>query len=276
MDVTQGAADGRTHDDPPRPSADGGQDAALDAVAVLADPVRRALYRYVAAAGRGVGRAEAAEAVGVQRTLAAHHLDKLAEVGLVDVAFARPAGRTGPGAGRPAKLYRPAAGELSVSVPRRAYDAAGLVLAEALERLRADDAVARAGREEGYAAGLPFRAPADGPPGSVAEQGVRLADALRARGYEPERDGRGGEVAAEAVEAAEHAEGAEDAEPGALRLRNCPFHRLAEQFPPLVCGMNLALLEGLVDGAGTPDWKPRIAPAGDGCCVVLEPAPPSS
>ncbi|MEU8135856.1 helix-turn-helix transcriptional regulator [Streptodolium elevatio] len=274
MDVTQGAADGRTHEDsPPRPAADGGQDAALDAVAVLADPVRRALYRYVAAAGREVGRAEAAEAVGVQRTLAAHHLDKLAEVGLVEVAFARPAGRSGPGAGRPAKLYRPAAGELSVSVPRRAYDAAGLVLAEALERLRADDAVARAGREEGYAAGLPFRARAGAGSGSVAEQGVRLAEALRARGYEPEPDARDAQDA-ESIQGT-----CRDAEhgppPSALRLRNCPFHRLAEQFPPLVCGMNLALLEGLVEGAGTPAWRPRIAPAGDGCCVVLEPAPES-
>lgn len=264
--MTQGATDGRTHDaadgtdaaaagaaaaaDAKDAAADGrDQDAALDAVAVLADPVRRALYRYVAAAGRDVGRAEAAEAVGVQRTLAAHHLDKLAEVGLVEVAFARPAGRGGPGAGRPAKLYRPAAGELSVSVPTRAYDAAGLVLAEALERLRADEAVARAGREEGYAAGLPYRPPGGAPPGTVAEQGVRLREALRARGYEPRQDEAG------------------------MRLRNCPFHRLAEQFPPLVCGMNLALLEGLVDGAATPGWRPTIAPGGDGCCVVLEPVP---
>ncbi|WP_436771238.1 helix-turn-helix transcriptional regulator [Yinghuangia sp. YIM S09857] len=315
MDVTRGAADGRTDGGLARPAADGGQDAALDAVAVLADPVRRALYRYVAAAGREVGRAEAAEAVGVQRTLAAHHLDKLAEAGLVDVAFARPAGRGGPGAGRPAKVYRPAPGEVSVSVPRRAYDAAGMVLAEALERLRADDAVARAGREEGYAAGLPFRGRgAAGGPGSVAEQGVRLAEALRARGYEPEQvpgapgapDGVGeqggagdtyGGGAAAPVTAAPPPSGPSGPVPsapppslaapsaatssaaprtGPLRLRNCPFHRLAEQFPPLVCGMNLALLEGLVDGADTPAWRPRIAPSGDGCCVVLEPVPPSS
>ncbi|NUU20889.1 MAG: helix-turn-helix transcriptional regulator, partial [Streptomycetaceae bacterium] len=156
-----------------------GQDAALDTLASLADPVRRALYRYVAAAGRGVGRAEAAEAVGVQRTLAAHHLDKLAEAGLVHVAFARPPGRGGPGAGRPAKTYRPSAREVAVSVPRRAYDDAGMVLAEALERLRADDTVNAAGYEEGRLAGLPYRAPAHtdpaDPAATAAEQCTRLA-----------------------------------------------------------------------------------------------------
>lgn len=239
-------------------SPHGGEDAALDALAVLADPVRRALYRYVAAAGREVGRAEAAEAVGVQRTLAAHHLDKLAEVGLVDVAFARPADRRpGPGAGRPAKVYRASRDELSVSVPHREYDAAGMVLADALESLRADDAVARSGREEGRIAGARFRAP-DGAEESAGEQGVRLAAAMRARGYEPSVEPRDAELPDEVR---------------LLRLRNCPFHRLAEQFPPLVCGMNLALLEGFVEGAGADCWRPRMAPGPEGCCVVLERVP---
>ncbi|MCF2532203.1 helix-turn-helix transcriptional regulator [Yinghuangia soli] len=256
------------------------QDDALDALAVLADPVRRALFRYVAAAGHDVGRAEAADAVGVQRTLAAHHLDKLAEVGLVDVAFARPAGRSGPGAGRPAKYYRASAGEVAVSVPRREYDAAGLVLADALERLRADDAVAASGRAEGRAAGRAFRAP-EGVRESVAEQRERLAAALRARGYEPvvesgvsgaDESGAdaSGSEASGAGESAAGGSGPGDGGGGVVRLRNCPFHRLAEQFPPLVCGMNLALLEGLVEGVGASAWRPRIGSGADGCCVVLE------
>ena len=70
--------------------------------ALLDDPVRRKLYDYVVAQGREVSRSEAAEAVGIQRTLAAFHLDRLVETGLVDVTFRRPAGRAGPGAGRPA------------------------------------------------------------------------------------------------------------------------------------------------------------------------------
>ncbi|MYV96806.1 helix-turn-helix domain-containing protein, partial [Streptomyces sp. SID3343] len=112
-----------------------GDDDALDALGVLADPLRRALYRYVVAATGAVGRGEAAEAVGIQRTLAAFHLDKLVEAGLLVTEFARPAGRSGPGAGRPAKLYRRSAAETSVSLPPRAYDTAGHILADALERV---------------------------------------------------------------------------------------------------------------------------------------------
>ncbi|MGR7002025.1 helix-turn-helix domain-containing protein [Yinghuangia aomiensis] len=103
---------GRGHRAGPEASApvSSAEDAALDALGALADPVRRALYRYVAAASGPVGRAEAAEAVGVGRTLAAHHLDRLVDAGFLDAEFARPAGRGGPGAGRPAKVYRRAAG----------------------------------------------------------------------------------------------------------------------------------------------------------------------
>ncbi|MFC7642835.1 helix-turn-helix domain-containing protein [Streptosporangium lutulentum] len=66
----------------------------------LQDPVRRAVYDYVAAQGREVGRNEAAEAVGVQRTLAAFHLDKLVEAGLLEANFRRLTEKTGPGSGR--------------------------------------------------------------------------------------------------------------------------------------------------------------------------------
>ncbi|MGW0855408.1 helix-turn-helix domain-containing protein, partial [Streptomyces sp. NPDC002690] len=77
----------------------------IDAIAMLQDPVRRRLYAYVAAQGREVGRNEAAEATGVARTLAAHHLDKLTEAGLLASGSRRLTGRSGPGAGRPAKVY---------------------------------------------------------------------------------------------------------------------------------------------------------------------------
>jgi len=91
----------------------------ISVIAVLADPVRRRLYDYVTEQPQGISRSEAAQAVGIQRTLAAFHLDRLAEAGLVDVTFRRPAGRSGPGAGRPAKLYRRAAAEHQVSMPPR-------------------------------------------------------------------------------------------------------------------------------------------------------------
>jgi predicted ArsR family transcriptional regulator len=93
----------------------------IEAIGLLQDPVRRRLYDYAAGQDHEVSRHEAAEAAGVKRTLAAFHLDKLAEAGLLDVVFRRVSGRTGPGAGRPAKLYRRTVAEREVSLPARDY-----------------------------------------------------------------------------------------------------------------------------------------------------------
>lgn len=200
----------------------------LGAVSTLTDRVRRAAYRVVADAAAGpVGRDEVAEALGVGRTLAAFHLDKLVDAGLLEVSYARRSGRTGPGAGRPAKLYRISAAEHAVSVPPRAYRTAAELLAEALERSGADEVVFEVAREHGRETPASDRDP---------------VEALVERGYSP----AGG--------------------PDRIELRNCPFHQLAEQFPPLVCGMNLALLEGLTEGTG---WTARMDPAPGRCCVSL-------
>ena len=139
-------------------------------VAALADPVRRDLYEYVAEAGHEVGRAEAADAVGVVRTLAAFHLDKLVDAGLLEVAHRRLTGRSGPGAGRPAKVYRVAVREHLVSVPPRDYRGLAMLLAEAVEAAGAEEALQAAAR----------RVPAD--PREPVE-------VLAGRGYRPYRDG---------------------------------------------------------------------------------------
>jgi predicted ArsR family transcriptional regulator len=160
----------------------------------------------------------------VQRTLAAFHLDKLVEVGLLDAVFRRPEGRTGPGAGRPAKFYRRSDAEFAVSLPARDYRTAARVFAEVAEELRLDEEVLNSARRTGRAL--------------TGE----LEEVLVARGYEPYE------------------------EDGTVRLRNCPFHRLSEEFPLLVCGMNLALVEGLTEGTG---WTARMEAAKGRCCVAL-------
>src|SRR5687767_7354528 len=109
-------------------------DGAAEAVAALSDQTRRSLYEYVRAARRPVTRDECADATGVSRKLAAFHLDKLLERGLLRASFARPAGRSGPGAGRPAKRYELSDVEWTVSLPDRRYDLAGSILAEAVSR----------------------------------------------------------------------------------------------------------------------------------------------
>jgi predicted ArsR family transcriptional regulator len=212
----------------------------ISVIAVLADPVRRRLYDYVTGQPHGIGRSEAAQAVGIQRTLAAFHLDRLAEAGLVDVTFRRPAGRSGPGAGRPAKLYRRAAGEHQVSMPPRDYRGAAELLADVVDMTGAEPQLQRTARSRGAAAGRAVRRQAPEVP-----EAELVAGALSAQGYQPYRDGAD------------------------IRLRNCPFHVLASRHPPLICGMNLALVEGLLAGASVTALAAVLDPRPLDCCVVL-------
>ncbi|ALO91492.1 Putative transcriptional regulator [Streptomyces hygroscopicus subsp. limoneus] len=234
----------------------------IDSIAVLQDPVRRRLYEYVVAQGREVGRNEAAEAAGVARTLAAHHLDKLTEAGLLECGSRRLTGRSGPGAGRPAKVYTRARVERSVSLPARDYRTAADLLAEAAEQAGLDAGLCAAARRRGEA----LRGSAV-PCGGLEE----AMEMLAARGYEPYVEG------AESTEGVQSA-GATGATPGTaarvVRMRNCPFHAVAERFPPLVCGMNLALLEGLI-GTDGPVRARMDARPGE-CCVVVEPSKDNS
>ncbi|MFC9294176.1 helix-turn-helix transcriptional regulator [Streptomyces sp. NPDC057011] len=222
----------------------------IEAIAALQDPVRRRLYEYVAAQGREVGRNEAAEAAGVARTLAAHHLDKLTEAGLLESGSRRLTGRSGPGAGRPAKVYTRSRAERSVSLPARDYRTAAELLAEAAEQAGLDAGLCAAARRRGEA----LRGSAE-PCGGLEE----AMEMLAARGYEPHLEG---------VEAGEDAMGTTGAAAPVVRMRNCPFHAVAERFPPLVCGMNLALLEGLL-GVDGPVRARMDARPGE-CCVVVE------
>jgi len=221
------------------------EDDVFEAVGVLGDPVRRRLYQHVAGAPGPVGREGAAAAVGVSRSLAAFHLDKLVEAGLLAVDFQRLSGRSGPGAGRPAKLYQRAPGERAVSLPPRAYAAAAELLADVVERAGLDRELQAAART------------AAAVEGEALGEDVDPVAALRSRGYEPYWDE---ELPGEGA-------------PGGrvLRLHNCPFHALADRFPALVCGMNLALIEGLLPGcAGGADWTAVMDPPAEGCCVALK------
>lgn len=220
----------------------------IDAVALLDEPVRRAVYDWVVAQHRSVGREEAATAVGISRALAAFHLDRLATAGLLATEYRRLTGRTGPGAGRPAKLYRRSDREIHVALPARHYEVAAGLMAGALEDASRDGPstpLREAARREGEGIGRSARAAA-GPRPSRARRRAALIRTLAEQGYEPlERDGR-------------------------LRLGNCPFDALVETHRDLVCGMNLALAEGILDGLGerrasaTLDRQPGL------CCVAFD------
>ena len=206
-------------------------------VSALADPARRELYRFVAAAGFPVSRDQAAAGVGLPRHTVKFHLDRLVDDGLLDTEYRRLSGRRGPGAGRPAKLYRRSAREFDVTLPERHYDLAGEILAEAVDtavRRRVD--VREAVREAAAAHGSRLATAAGQAP---------LEDALGRLGYEPRAEG-------------------DD-----VALGNCPFHRLAATHTDLVCGMNLDLLTALLDQRGEADLRAVLDPAAGRCCVVL-------
>jgi predicted ArsR family transcriptional regulator len=212
-------------------------DARLDRVAALGEPVRRALYRFVAAQPEPVTREQAAAAVGVAQHTAKFHLDRLVDGRLLEAGYRRPPGRGGPGAGRPAKVYRRSHTDLDVSLPERRYDLAGRLLVKAFARAeRTGSPVPEALRAVATRAGRSA--------GTQAASG--LFDALAADGYEPRRDGDG------------------------ITLANCPFHALASEETELVCGMNRAYLEGMLGGIGDTGLTARLDPAPGRCCIRLE------
>jgi len=223
----------------------------LDAVALLAEPTRRALYEFVSSRADFVGRDEAAREVGVARKLAAFHLDRLADGGLLETTYARLSGRRGPGAGRPAKLYRRARRDFDVSVPARDYALPAHILSDVVATSPAvrDEAVGRA-HDVGVALGADARREA-GSPRSRARLHGALEMVLESEGFEPEPD-------------------ADDAR--GLRLRNCPFDSLAKEHTDLMCGMNHALVRGLVEGLRIDDLDAVLDPAPDRCCVRLLPS----
>ncbi len=229
-------------------------DARVSEIAALDQPVRRDLYALLAERGDWVGRDEAAEALGVPRSVAAFHLDKLAGAGLAEVRFERPAGRGGPGAGRPSKRYRRSDSEVSVSLPERRYDLAGALLADAVSEAIAtgrpvEEALAEASRRAGLEMGAAARRELKGRRSAAAVRAAAVA-ALERLGYEPRDD---------------H---------GEVVLANCPFHRLAERHRGLVCGMNLHLLSGLAAGLDEQGrLAARLEPTEDTCCVRLRAGP---
>lgn len=212
----------------------------IDGISALADPVRRRVYSYVCEQSAAVGRDQAAEALGLPRHQAAFHLDRLADAGLLSSSYVRLTGRAGPGAGRPAKVYRRRAEEIAVSLPARQYPLAGQILAGAVEQALAGslplaEALSRTATSRGEELA-----------GSASDEGLPLEtarSALRTLGYEPRL------------------------EEGTLVLANCPFHSLAQAHTVLVCGMNQALLQGFSASVG--GLRASLEPAPGRCCVVL-------
>lgn len=226
---------------------------AIDSVSVLSEDSRRRMFAFIRRAGHAVTRDEAAANVGISRKLAAFHLDKLVDAGLLRARYETPGGIRK--VGRRPKVYEPTDAQITVSIPDRRHELLADLLLEAVLTEGADEnavqsamrTAERRGRQLGEAAREETRPGRLGP-----ERGLTACEALlEAYGYEPVRE-----------------------TPTRLRLRNCPFHPLAVKAPDLVCGMNRAFLGGYLTGLEVNGIQAVLVPEPGECCVRLCPTDP--
>ncbi len=221
---------------------------AIAAIAALSDPFRRRLYRFVRGSRGPVNREQAAATVGISRKLAAFHLDKLVEVGLLQATHER-VGQVRK-VGRIPKVYQPTRALVRVSIPEHRQDLLAEVLLDAALSQQADEiaeqAALRSATQYGDALGRAERAEIR--PGRLgAERALTVAEGVLAKyGFEPARESL-----------------------AAVRLRNCPFHPLTRKAPKLVCAINHAFLTGFLNGLQAPTVRAVLAPDQLECCVRL-------
>jgi predicted ArsR family transcriptional regulator len=153
----------------------------LDRLAAAGDPQLRRILLYARSRREPFGASEAAASLEVHPTVARSRLDQLVEAGFLAVTLERRGGRRGPGAGRPAKVYRVAPDLEGVEFPDRRYaELIGLLLEKIPVRGR-DQALREAGADFGRrlagAAGLR-------PSRRVSTGLERLCDALGSLGFQ--------------------------------------------------------------------------------------------
>lgn len=227
-----------------------GIDDQLTGVLSLADPKRRSIYRLVTSSEVSVSKDSVAKALGMARSVAAFHLDRLVQEGLLVADYRRLTGRTGPGAGRPAKLYSRSGSDIDVTLPARRYRLAAELLAVAITAAQASGAtthesLARVARDRGRQWGERVRALTNLQADHPTVRGATL-EMLGEQGFEPRT------VRSE------------------VTLTNCPFQPLADEHRDLICGMNYDLLTGLCETLPDTALSARLHPSPGYCCVRLD------
>lgn len=217
----------------------------LDRLAdVFGDGTRRRIYRHVLDAEQPLSAAEVAAAFGLHRTVARAHLERLAEVGLLQVGLRRRAA-----GGRPAKVYSPSVERLEVAVPPRRYEPLARLLlrvvAETTPEPRAVAAAVDAGRAYGEEIARTVAGDAAGRAAhlSPAEAQAWLAQA----GYRSQLvNGRSDAVT--------------------LDVTNCVYKELALEYPDVVCAFDRGMFCGLLGVPPEAHEQTRSLVAGDDFC----------
>jgi predicted ArsR family transcriptional regulator len=213
----------------------------IETIGLLAEPTRYQLYRCVIAAGEPLSREEIAQRTGISAANAKFHLEKLVTAKLLAAEFRKPIDRSGPGSGRPTKLYKRDSRHRSVDLPPRRFELLSSLLADAIaESSRTKQSVTHTTRRLASDAGHLLGSQSDDDPGAR-----RLVSVLSSLGYEPRED-------------SSH-----------ITLTNCPFHETAETQRELVCGLNLSLVDGVIRGSNCPHAEAALEPGSGRCCVTI-------
>jgi len=220
------------------PEGDGGEGAGtgdlasetgrLAVLKALGDNTRYAIYLELARSPRPLATADVAATLGLHPNTVRPHLERMRDVGLLQVQSASRGG-----VGRPQHLYSLAAEAPSLGLEPASFP----VLARMLVRLAAATGADAAdaldvGRDQGRLDGV--RLGGRGCLSAVVAQ-------LEAMGFDPavvgdDLDGGTG-VAGEA-------------DLVTIAFAHCPFRDLAEQRPDLLCSLHRGLIEGVVAAAG--------------------------
>lgn len=210
---------------------------------VFGDGTRRRIYRHVLDAGLPLSAAEVGAAFGLHRTVARAHLERLVEVGLLQVGLRRRAS-----GGRPAKVYSPGDERLDVTVPTRRYEPLARLLlrvvAETTSESRAVVAAVAAGRAYGDEVARAVTGPAGQPVHlTPAEAQAWLAHA----GYRSHVvNGGSGAVT--------------------LDVTNCVYRELALEYPDVVCAFDRGMFCGMLGVPPEAHQQTRSLVAGDDVC----------
>lgn len=209
----------------------------LDLLKALGDNSRYAIYLELARSPIPLSTADVAEILDLHPNTVRPHLERMREVGLLEVES-----ESRGGVGRPQHRYSlapdaPALGLEPSPFPTLARMLVRVAAAAGIDRDEAVDV----GREQGADDATRWPPETDALDALVVEQ-AKL-------GFDP------------AV--VEHVDGA------TMAFAHCPFRSLAEEHPDLICGLHRGLVEGLVEGRGS-----RVARFGtivdrDPCQVTL-------
>jgi len=211
---------------------------------VFGDPTRRGMYRHLRAASDPLSASEVAEVFGVHRTVARAHLEKLAELGLVECGIRRRSG-----GGRPAKTYVLTAERLEVMLPPRRYERLSRLLLRLVDRTVAPGLAAEAAFDLGRAFGAETAGEIAGadvqPPVKLAPHAV--AAWMDEAGYSVTLDdGAKGVVVVE--------------------VHNCVYRELAEEFPDIVCPFDRGTVCGMLGVDPSAHTQTHSMSAGDDHC----------